>query len=131
MHEARFAKTIVWLLRVQALLAGFAALIFGVTGGIPLALAALGGGVVGIVLTAGSALRMEMAVARDPQAMVAAFYRAMALKLIVAAVLFVIVAKWFAGYFVPVIVGFAATLVAYWLALWRLAAADTAKGEDR
>lgn len=129
-HEARFANTIAWLLRAQALLTGIAALIFGVTAGIPQALAALGGGAVGILLTAASALRIGMAAAREPGAMVAAFYRAMAFKLAMAVVLFVIVAKWFAGYFGPVIVGYAATVAAYWLALWRLAKPGAHKGED-
>jgi ATP synthase protein I len=53
--------------------------------------------------------------------MIAAFYKAMAFKLVLAVILFVIVAKWFAGYFLPVMIGYAATLVAYWLAMWRLA----------
>ncbi len=119
--EGFFARTIVWLLRVQALLAGAAALIFALIGGLEQSLAALAGGAIGIVLTAITALRIGTSLGRDAQAMMAAFYRAMAFKLVMAVVLFVIVAKWFAGYFGPVLTGYIATVVAYWLAMWRVA----------
>lgn len=119
--EAFFAKTIVWLLRVQALLAGVSALIFALAGGLEQSLAALAGGAIGIVLTALTALRIGTSLGRDPRAMMATFYRAMMFKLVMAVVLFVIVAKWFAGYFGPVLTGYIATVVAYWLAMWRVA----------
>ncbi|MEN1728550.1 MAG: ATP synthase subunit I [Pseudomonadota bacterium] len=119
--EALFAKTIVWLLRVQALMAGAAALVFAVLGGPEQSLAALVGGAIGILLTAVTALRVGISLGRDPRVMIAAFYRAMAFKLVLAAILFVIVAKWFAGYFGPVLTGYIATLVAYWTAMWRVA----------
>jgi ATP synthase protein I len=119
--EALFAKTIVWLLRVQAVLAGVAGLVFAALGGLEQALAALVGGAIGIVLTAVTALRIGLSLGRDPRVMIAAFYRAMAFKLVLAVILFVIVAKWFAGYFGPVLTGYIATLVAYWLAMWRVA----------
>jgi ATP synthase protein I len=119
--EAFFARTIVWLLRAQALLAGIAALGFALAGGLEPALAVLAGGAIGIVLTAVSALRIGLSLGRDVKSMMAAFYRAMAFKLVMAVVLFVIVAKWFAGYFGPVLTGYIATVVAYWLAMWRVA----------
>ncbi|OAB60828.1 hypothetical protein AY599_06215 [Leptolyngbya valderiana BDU 20041] len=119
--EALFAKTIVWLLRVQAAMAGAAGLVFVALGGLEQALAALVGGAIGIVLTAVTALRIGLSLGRDPRVMIAAFYRAMAFKLVLAVILFVIVAKWFAGYFGPVLTGYIATLVAYWLAMWRVA----------
>lgn len=121
MEEAQFAKTVAWLLRTQALLAGLGAVIFGLLQGPPGAMAVLVGGAIGVVLTAVAALRIGMAGMRDPQRMIGSFYRAMALKLLLAVVLFVIVAKWFTGFFVPVVIGYSATIVAYWLAMWRLA----------
>jgi ATP synthase protein I len=119
--EAHFAKTVAWLLRVQALLAGIAAAVFAVIGGLDQALAALIGGGIGVVLTAVTALRIGLSLSQDPQAMIGAFYRAMAFKLVLAVILFVIVAKWFSGYFGPVLIGYVATIVAYWLAMWRMA----------
>jgi len=119
--EAHFAKTVAWLLRVQALLSGAAGVAFALIGGVEQALAAVIGGAIGVVLTAVTALRIGLAMGRDPQIMVAAFYRAMAFKLVLAVILFVVVAKWFAGYFGPVLIGYVATVVAYWLAMWRLA----------
>ena len=119
--ETLFAKTIVWLLRAQALLSGVAAVIFAMIGGLEQSMAALVGGAIGILLTAVTALRVGMSLGGDTRGMIAAFYRAMAFKLFLAAILFVIVAKWFAGYFGPVLVGYTATLVAYWLAMWRIA----------
>jgi len=119
--EGFFARTIVWLLRAQALLAGFAALLFALFGGVEQALAALAGGSIGIVLTAVSALRVGASLGRDVKIMIASFYRAMAFKLVMAVILFVIVAKWFSGYFGPVLSGYIATVVAYWLAMWRVA----------
>ncbi len=121
MSEAHFAKTVAWLLRVQALLAGIAAVLFAVIGGLDQALAALIGGGIGVVLTAVTALRIGLSLSQDPQAMIGAFYRAMAFKLVLAVILFVIVAKWFSGYFGPVLIGYVATVVAYWLAMWRMA----------
>ncbi len=119
--EALFAKTIVWLLRVQALLAGVAAVVFAMIGGLEQSLASLIGGAIGIVLTAVTALRIGMSLGGDTKVMIVAFYRAMAFKLVLAVILFVIVAKWFSGYFGPVLIGYVATLVAYWLAMWRIA----------
>ena len=120
MSEVYFAKTIAWLLRVQALLSGLVAVGFAFGGGFELAVAALVGGAIGLLLTGVTALRIGLSLRQGPHVMIGAFYRAMAFKLVLAVVLFVIVAKWFAGYFGPVMCGYAATLVAYWLAMWRL-----------
>ncbi len=121
MYEAQFAKTIAWLLRVQALLAGLVALPFGLLAGMDLAMAALVGGAIGILLTAITALRVGMSLGQEAQVAVRAFYRAMLIKLVLAVIIFVIVAKWFAGYFGPVITGYAVTSVAYWMAMKKLA----------
>lgn len=121
MTQDRFARTVVWLLRAQAMLSVLGSIIYGLLAGVPMALAVLAGGGIGIVLTAVSALRAGAATAgAEPAQMAVAFYRAMALKLVLAVVMFVIVANWFAGYFMPVMTGYVATLVAYWIALLRL-----------
>ncbi|RFF26254.1 hypothetical protein DZK25_14020 [Wenzhouxiangella sp. 15181] len=119
--QERFAHTVVWLLRLQAVLSVLGALAFGLLAGVPQALAVLVGGGIGVLLTAVSALRAGAATSEaEPAQMMAAFYRAMALKLVLAVVLFVVVAKWFAGYFAPVLTGYVATVLAYWIALLRL-----------
>ncbi len=120
--QESFAHTVVWLLRLQAALSVLCALAFGLlAGSAGQGLAALVGGGIGVVITAVSALRAgAVSSAAEPSLMMAAFYRAMALKLALAVVLFVIVAKWFAGFFTPVLTGYVATVLAYWFALLRL-----------
>ncbi len=118
---AEFARTVVWLLRLQAVLAVFVAVALALIAGRDSALAGMAGGGIGLVLTALAALRAGTAAASgEPARMVAAFYRAMAMKLVVAVVLFTIVARWFAPWFGPVLIGYGATLVAYWVALLRM-----------
>ncbi len=117
--EAQFAKTIVWLLRIQAILAGLAGLVWFLLAGQQHALAALAGGGIGILLSAAVALRMAVSVGAEHEQVVRGFYRAMMLKLALAAFLFVVVARWFAPWFGPVLTGYCVTLVAYWWALWR------------
>jgi len=119
-HE-RFAHTVAWLLRWQAILSVIGAVVYGLIAGGRMGLAVLVGGGIGLLLTAVTGLRIGLSLGRDPRAMIAAFYKAMAFKLVLAVILFVIVAKWFAGYFLPVMIGYMATIVAYWLAMWRLA----------
>ena len=124
----QFARSIVWLLRTEAVLTAVAAIGLALWLGRDAALAGLVGGAIGIVLTAVAALRMAIVGSNaEPSQMVMAFYRGMTMKVVLAVVLFVIVAKWFAGFFVPVLIGYMATLVAYWLALWRLRTASVAK----
>lgn len=118
---AGFARAVVWLLRLQAILAVAAAIVAGAVVGMGWAIAALAGGAIGIVLTAVSALRTGVVSASgDPVAMAAAFYRGMLIKMALAVVLFVVVAVFFADWFVPVIAGYVVTLVAYWIALLRI-----------
>jgi ATP synthase protein I len=123
----------VWLLRVQAMLVVAGSVTAVVLWRVDAGLGLLVGGGIGILLTAIAALRVGMIPASAGAApMVAAFYRAMAMKMVVAVALFAIVAKWFAGYFGPVLIGYVATLVAYWLALWRLAQLEPAsKSHDK
>ncbi len=120
-ESARFARTAVWLLRLQAGLGVAAALIGALAGGASPALAVLAGAGIGIVLTAASALRSAMLPPdADAARVVSAFHRGMMLKLALAVVLFVIVAALFSEWFVPVVAGYAVTLVAYWIALVRV-----------
>ena len=121
MDQAEFAKTIAWLLRTQAVMTALAGVAFAMIGGVGWSMAALAGGAIGLLLTAVVALRVGLASSMEPKDMVRAFYRAMALKFVLAVVVFVIVAIWFAGYFVPVVTGYAATAVAYWLAMRKVA----------
>lgn len=121
MHE-RFAHTVAWLLRWQAILSVLGAVVYGLMAGAQMGLAVLVGGGIGLLLTAVTGLRIGLSLGRDPKAMIAAFYKAMAFKLVLAVILFVIVAKWFSGYFLPVMTGYVATVLAYWLAMWRLGA---------
>jgi ATP synthase protein I len=120
-ESAQFARTAVWLLRVQAILAVAAAVAGAVLGGAPTALAVLAGAGIGVVLTAASALRSAMLPpGANAEQVVSAFHRGMLLKLALAAILFVIVAALFSEWFVPVIAGYMVTLVAYWVALIRV-----------
>jgi len=118
--EAQFGQTMVWLLRIQAILAGVAGLVWFVFGSQAQALGALAGGGIGILLTAMVALRMALSVGSQHEQVVRSFYRAMMLKLALAAFLFVVVARWFAPWFGPVLTGYCVTLLAYWWALWRI-----------
>ena len=118
--SAGFARTVVWLLRTQAMMAVAAAILAGVFAGTGSALAVLAGSGIGIVLTAISALRAGAVSAPEPEAVAAAFYRGMFLKMALAVVMFVIVAAIFAEWFLPVIAGYVVTLVAYWIALVRI-----------
>lgn len=116
-----FARTVVWLLRTQAMLAAAVAVVAVLVAGAASALALLAGGGIGIVLTAISALRTgAVSASGDPAAMAAAFYRGMLMKMALAVVMFVIVAALFAEWFLPVIAGYVVTLVAYWIALLRI-----------
>jgi ATP synthase protein I len=116
------ARTIAWLLRVQAIATVVVAVGFGLLSGVQMAIAAMAGGFIGLLLTAVTGLRVALSASADAKAMVRVFYRAMALKFVLAVILFIVVAKWFAGFFVPVIAGYCATLVANWLAMRKLGA---------
>ncbi len=131
-YDDQFAKTIAWLFRVQALLTALAGLAFAMIGGLAWSMAALVGGAIGVFLTGVTALRIGLALGGEPKQMVRAFYRAMALKFVLAVILFVIVAYWFAGYFIPVVSGYAATAVAYWLAMQKMThLPDSTTGKEK
>lgn len=116
---ADFARAMARLLRMQSLLVIAAGLIGLLLAGTGAAMAVMAGGGIGIVLTAVAALRSGV-MAGPPERRVSAFYRGMALKLVLAVVFFIVVAVWFADAFVPVLSGYLATLAGYWVALLRL-----------
>ncbi|MEL6869642.1 MAG: ATP synthase subunit I [Pseudomonadota bacterium] len=96
---------------------------------VPASVAALAGGFGSALLSLQFALRVF---SRDgstqPRLVVAAFYRAQVFKLITAAAMFGVVAKFFTAYFVPFVSVFIATLTVYMVALrWPV---DQARTQD-
>lgn len=120
-NEAQFAKTIAWLMRVQAILIAVCGLVMAALGGLAWAMAALIGGGFGLFLTAITALRVGLGLNQKPKQMVRGFYRAMLIKFLLAVIVFVVVARWFPGYFLPVLAGYSVTIMAYWLAMRKMA----------
>ncbi|MCG8436404.1 MAG: ATP synthase subunit I [Gammaproteobacteria bacterium] len=86
------------------------------------ALAALFGGSIGPILSLYFAVKVfSHRGGTDPRAMAGAFFRAEALKLVLAAVLFSTAAVLFSDVFIPLITTFMATLIVYWFALiWNM-----------
>ncbi len=81
-------------------------------------LAALCGGLASALLSLRFALRVfSRSPDAPPRELAAAFYRAEAFKLLMAAMLFMIAARFFGHVFVPVVTTYMATLVVYWVAL--------------
>ena len=85
---------------------------------VPASLAALAGGLGSALLSFHFAARVfsrtELA---PPQVIVAAFYRAEAFKLLAAALMFGLMAKFFVDVFIPFLSTFAATLLVFFAAL--------------
>ncbi|SRR5690554_395169 len=106
---------------MQAALTALCGLAMAMIAGVSWGIAALAGGAIGLGLSLVTALRIRLSPGQEPTVMVQAFYRAMALKFVLAVVVFVIVATAFPGYFLPVVTGYAATAVAYWLAMRTMA----------
>jgi ATP synthase protein I len=100
-------------------------------GGAPEALAALAGGFGSALLSFHFSARVFSRTDKaPPQAIVAAFYRAEAFKLLSAAVMFGLVAKYFPELFVPFLSAFAATLLVFFAALlWQVEDAPGGRGK--
>jgi F0F1-type ATP synthase assembly protein I len=95
-----------------------AAVLFGLTMGGEAALGALAGGGISLVLSLWMALRVFSVPAEaGPQAMLSAFVKAEAIKLVMAVVLFSAAVIFLSHVFLPLVVTFVATLVVNWLAL--------------
>ncbi len=112
-----FARTIAWLMRMQAGLVVVVGVVFLLIGGMPAALAAFAGGAAGLFLTALSGFRVALSQGSGSRQMVRTFYRAMALKFALTMLLFIVVAIWVPAYFGPVVSGYMVTVIAYWLAM--------------
>lgn len=109
-------KMVIYLFRAQLGLSGLALFMAWFLVGVTAAGGVMLGAAIGIVLTLVFALRMFAVPTKAlPQQIVIAFYRAEALKLLAAAVLFVLVARWAAHIFGPVMIGYVVTLLAHWI----------------
>jgi ATP synthase protein I len=111
------ARIIFW-----QVLVGLVGAVLWSVGGLDAALAALAGGLASALLSLQFALRIF---SRRPDApageLLGTLYRAEALKLVMAAVLFIIAARFFGHVFVPLVTTYMATLLVYWVALlWKL-----------
>ncbi len=86
------------------------------------AIAALVGGATSALLTLQFAIRVfSRPPEAPPQVLLAAIFRAEVFKLVLAAVFFLLVARFFGHLFVPVLTTFVATLVVFWFALlWKV-----------
>jgi ATP synthase protein I len=89
-----------------------------VTMGAEAAIGALVGGGISLVLTAWTAVRVfSVRPEAGPQAMLSAFARAEAMKIVMAVVLFSAAAIFLSHVYVPLVMTFVATLIVNWAAL--------------
>ncbi len=107
-------KILVW----QALVTLVCAVPWAIFAGIQAGAGAVLGGGISVLLTLYFAVKVFSVDAnQNPQGAMSAFFRAEALKLVLAAVIFSLVAKFLAHLFLPVISTFIATLAVYLFAL--------------
>jgi ATP synthase protein I len=86
-------------------------------GGADAGLGALAGGGISVLLSVYFAIKVFARPDSDPQAMLGTFFRAEALKLVLAVVLFSAAAIFLSHVYVPLITTFIGTLAVYWFAL--------------
>jgi F0F1-type ATP synthase assembly protein I len=114
----RLNSTPVKIIAGQAAVTLAGAGLFGVTTGGDAAIGALAGGGISVVLSLWMAVRVfSVPAGAGPQAMMAAFVKAEALKMVMAAAMFTAAAIYLSHVFIPLVVTFVATLVVNWLAL--------------
>ncbi|TVQ47796.1 MAG: hypothetical protein EA371_07355 [Gammaproteobacteria bacterium] len=107
------ARIVVW----QVLVGVVGAVVWSLAG-LESGIAALCGGLASALLSLRFALRVfARSPASPPRELAAAFYRAEAFKLVMAAMLFMVAARYFGHVFVPLVTTYMATLVVYWVAL--------------
>ncbi len=107
-------RIVIWQLAIGILGAG----VWLALAGPREALAAFFGGAIGALLSLYFAIRVfKQARGSDPHGALRAFYRAQAMKTLLAVGLFTVVAVYFADVFLPLITVFIASLSAYWFAL--------------
>lgn len=116
MHQNSPRNLVTDLLRTEALLTAvavaFALLFVDVLAALGVAL----GGGIGVILTAVFALRsFALPKGATAQQMVSALYRAAAMKMLIAVILFVLVARFAAHMFGAVMLGYMVTLLAQWV----------------
>ncbi len=88
--------------------------------GLEAAVAVIAGGLIGALLTLQAGFRLlGQDPASDPRAVVSALYRGEARKFLLAVVLFGLVAALWPSRFLQVIVGYAATIPVFWVAMLR------------
>jgi ATP synthase protein I len=116
--EGRVRSVPAKILIGQSAATALAAFLWGLFAGRPEALGALAGGGISLVLTSIFALRV-FAIAPDAgaEAMLSAFARGEAVKLVLAVVLFSAAAIFLSHVYIPLITTFLATLAVNWLAL--------------
>jgi len=109
-------RIVLWQLLVGLIGAGLWAI-----GGLDAALAALVGGVASALFSLQFAVRMfARGSEASPAELLGAMYRAEGFKLLMAAVLFIVAAKFFGHVFVPLVTTYMATLLVFWVALlWK------------
>lgn len=106
------------ILAGQAAVTFAAGFLFLATGGAQASIGALVGGGISLVLTAWTAVRVfSVGPEAGPQAMLSAFARAEAMKIVMAVVLFSAAAIFLSHVYVPLVMTFVATLVVNWAAL--------------
>jgi ATP synthase protein I len=102
----------------QAIVTLVAAAVAGLSAGRDASLGALAGGGISILLTAWTALRMfSVRPEAGAQAMLSAFVRAEAIKIVMAVVLFSAAAIFLSHVYLPLVITFVATLTVNWFAL--------------
>lgn len=102
----------------QSIVTLVAAAVTGLWAGRDAALGAMAGGGISVVLTAGTALRVfSVRPEAGAEAMLSAFVRAQAMKIVMAVVLFSAAAIFLSHVYLPLVITFVATLAVNWVAL--------------
>lgn len=108
----------VWILSRQAVISVLLALAAGFGFDWISALGLALGGMIGMLLTIYFATRaFSVDAGDDPQAAASALYRAEAMKLVMAILLFALAARFLADIFLQLVLGYAVTVIPFWLAL--------------
>lgn len=110
-------KTAKRIAAYQILIAIIAAVLWGLFDSPRAGMAALAGGCMSALLTLYAGVKTFATPAADAGRAVMNFYRAEVRKLILAAVLFAVAARFFSDVFAPIVITFALTLTVFWFAL--------------
>lgn len=106
------------LVRTQAAIAVLVTVLWLISAGFDAAIAAMFGGLIGVVTNLYFAIRsLALGPGATPQQMLQAMFRAEMVKLLLAALMFAIAAKFFSEHFLALFSAWFATTVVYFLAL--------------